>query len=161
MLNKKKAGMLSVIALIAGYNLAAQNGPVSAGSTATGTGGTATYSIGQTDFLTATGTTGSISQGLQQPYEISIITGVEDNTINLSASVYPNPTADFVNLTITNEPGENLIYSLTDLNGKLIRTEKINSKQVSIMMADLQSAIYFVRVIKNNKELKTFKIVKN
>jgi hypothetical protein len=161
MLKKKTALLLSAIALFAAPQLDAQNGTVSAGGTATGTGGTLTFSMGQTDYITAEGSTGTISQGLQQPYEITIITGIENKGIELSASVYPNPTADFVMLTLADEPGAEMSYSISDVQGKQIKAEGITSKQMSIAFSDLQSAIYFVRVINNNKEVKTFKIVKN
>ncbi|MHC1706606.1 MAG: T9SS type A sorting domain-containing protein [Bacteroidales bacterium] len=48
-------------------DLLAQQGNVAAGGLATGAGGSASYSIGQMDYLSATGTGGSLIQGLQQP----------------------------------------------------------------------------------------------
>jgi hypothetical protein len=49
------------------FNLSAQQGNVAAGGDATGTGGTMSYSIGQTDYLMYSSTQGSLSLGLQQP----------------------------------------------------------------------------------------------
>jgi hypothetical protein len=48
-------------------DLLAQHGNVAAGGQATGAGGTASYSIGQVNYLTASGNNGSLIQGLQQP----------------------------------------------------------------------------------------------
>jgi hypothetical protein len=48
-------------------SLLAQQGVVTAGGVAGGAGGSASYSIGQVDYLSVTGTGGSLIQGLQQP----------------------------------------------------------------------------------------------
>jgi hypothetical protein len=50
----------------------AQQGAVSAGGEASGPGGSVSYSIGQTDYITKSSSGHFISDGLQQPYEISI-----------------------------------------------------------------------------------------
>ena len=47
------------------------------------------------------------------------------------------------------------------MQGKLLRNEKITSNLTSIAMSNLVAATYFVKVIQGNKEIKTFKIVKN
>jgi hypothetical protein len=39
-----------------------------AGGEAAGTGGTVIYTIGQTDYITVTGTSGVVRQGVQQPF---------------------------------------------------------------------------------------------
>ena len=48
-------------------DLLAQQGNVAAGGLSTGAGGSVGYSIGQLDYLSATGSGGSLNQGLQQP----------------------------------------------------------------------------------------------
>ena len=47
------------------------------------------------------------------------------------------------------------------MNGKLLQNEKITGNQTSIAMGNLVPANYFVKVIQGNKEVKTFKIIKN
>ena len=78
--------------------LSSQETVITTGGEATGAGGTASYSIGQVFFTTVTGTNGSIMQGVQQPYEISITLGEGETTVNLEISVYPNPTTDRLTL---------------------------------------------------------------
>lgn len=57
------------------------------GGNASGSGGSASYSVGQFVYQTHTGTSGSVSEGVQQPYEISVVTGLEEaKGINLSVS---------------------------------------------------------------------------
>jgi hypothetical protein len=52
--------------------LLAQQGNVAAGGVATGTGGSLSYSIGQTDYIMYSSYQGSISLGLQQPFAYSV-----------------------------------------------------------------------------------------
>jgi hypothetical protein len=140
--------------------LSAQQGTVPAGGDASGAGGSASYSIGQVDYITENGTGGTITQGLQQPFEIYVITGVDAKDINLSASVYPNPTAEQVILNVK-ELSAGMSYTLTDVQGKLISKDKLTGNETAISMITLSKGIYLVKVLDNNKELKVFKIIKN
>lgn len=135
--------------------------PVSGGN-ANGSGGSVSYSIGQVVYTSNAGTNGSVSQGVQQPFEISEITAISEATgINLTVSVYPNPTTDFLMLSISDFEISNLSYQLYDLNGKLLETKNIDNNQISILISNLVPATYFLKVIQSKKEIKTFKIIKN
>ena len=48
----------------------------SSGGNASGTGGKISYTVGQVVYTTNKGSNGSAAQGVQQPYEISAITGI-------------------------------------------------------------------------------------
>ncbi len=127
-----------------------------------GSGGSVSYSVGQVVYTTHTGTSGSVAEGVQQPYEISVVTGLEETKgINLSVSAYPNPTTDYLTLEVKDVELLNLHFQLYDMNGKLLQNEKITGNQTSIVMSNLLPATYFVKVIQGNKEVKTFKIIKN
>ena len=142
--------------------LQAQTSVNATGGDATGSGGSASYSVGQVVYTTNTGTNGSVAQGVQQAFEISVVTGIEEaKGINLSVSAYPNPTTDYLTLRIDEFEISNLSYQLYDMNGKLLQNEKITGNQTSIVMSNLVPATYFVKVIQGNKEFKTFKIIKN
>lgn len=132
------------------------------GGNASGSGGTVSYSVGQIVYTNNTGTNGSVSQGVQQPYEISIVTELEETQgINLSITAFPNPTTDYLTLSIGNFDTKNLSFHLYDINGKMIQECKINVSETKISMTDLPPATYFLKVTENQKEVKTFKIVKN
>ena len=140
----------------------AQESVNATGGNASGSGGSASYSVGQVVYTTNTGTSGSVAQGVQQPYEISVVTGLEEaKGINLSVSAYPNPTTDFLELKVESEKLKDLSFQLYDMNGKLLQSEKITGNQTSIVMSNLVPATYFVKVTEGNKEVKTFKIIKN
>lgn len=147
--------------------LQAQESVNATGGNASGSGGSASYSVGQVVYTTNTGTTGSLAQGVQQPYEISVVTGIEQfKGINLSVTVYPNPTTDYLTLSIDNNVQAQhslpqLSYQLFDTNGKLLQSATIKESQTSINMSSLVRATYFLKVSQNNTSLKTFKIIKN
>ena len=142
--------------------LQAQTSVNATGGNASGSGGSASYSVGQLAYTTNTGTNGSVSEGVQQPFEISVVTGIEEaKGINLSVSAYPNPTTDYLTLEVKDVELLNLHFQMYDMNGKLLQNEKITGNQTSIAMGNLVPANYFVKVIQGNKEVKTFKIIKN
>ena len=144
--------------------LQAQTSIHATGGNASGSGGSANYSIGQVVYTTGTGTTGSVAEGVQQPYEISVATGIEEaKGISLSVTAYPNPTTGYLTLSIdasTTLSIHSLSYQLYDMNGKLLQEEKITGNQTRIVLSNLVPANYFVKVIQDDKELKTFKIIK-
>jgi hypothetical protein len=142
--------------------LQAQTSVNATGGSASGSGGSVSYSVGQVVYTTNTGTSGSVAQGVQQPYEISIVMAIEEaKGINLSVTAYPNPTTDYFTLEVKDFELSNLNFQLYDTQGKLIQNENITGNQTSIVMSNLVPATYFVKVIQGNKEVKTFKIIKN
>ena len=139
--------------------LSAQSDVVPVGGTATGSGGTVTYTVGQIAVQTYSNGTFTISEGVQQPYEIQII-GVDDYPgITLNAMVYPNPTVGNVQLTINNEQLEGEV-KVFDMNGKFLFSKRIERQNTEIPMSDLATGTYFVNVLDGTQVLKTFKVVK-
>jgi hypothetical protein len=131
------------------------------GGNATGSGGTVTYTIGQVTYHTSEGTTGTVAQGVQQPYEISVVTTIENTEgIILEYKVYPNPAHGLIKLSINPFDGGYLRYCLFDLNGILLQDKKVISEETEISLESLNPAVYFLKVLKDNKEVKVFKIVK-
>ena len=159
----KKLKLCALLLLGLGLTgLQAQESINAAGGVASGSGGSANYSVGQLVYTTNTGSNGSVAQGVQQPYEISAITGIEEaKDINLTITAYPNPTTDYLTLNVKDFELSNLNFQLYDMQGKLLRNEKITGNQTSIVMSNLVPSTYFVKVIQGNKEIKTFKIIKN
>ncbi|HOS46188.1 MAG TPA: T9SS type A sorting domain-containing protein [Bacteroidales bacterium] len=142
--------------------LQAQKSVNSTGGNASGSGGSASYSVGQAVYTSNTETGGTVAQGVQQPYEIWVETTIEEaKGINLLVTAYPNPTTDYLTLRIDEFDISDLSYQLYDMQGKLLRNEKITSNQTRIVMSNLAPATYSVKVVQGNKEIKTFKIVKH
>ena len=159
---KHKKTIASIAFLLLGLGgLYAQESPTATGGEATGTGGTSSYSVGQVVYTTATGSNGSVAQGVQQPYEISTTVGINETSINLELSVYPNPTTTFLSLKVKSEKLESLTYQLIDMQGKMITNKKVTASNTTITMEALPTATYFLNVVKNNQIVKTFKVIKN
>lgn len=140
----------------------AQQVVTTSGGEASGTGGTSNYSIGQVVYTTINGAGNSVAQGVQQPYEISVATGLEENLgIDLEFTAYPNPAKEFLTLKTDNNQLKQLSYQLTDIKGTLIETKKMEGNEASINMQSLLPATYFLIVLDNQKVVRTFKIIKN
>jgi hypothetical protein len=132
------------------------------GGDASGSGGSASYSVGQVVYTTPVGTNGSVAQGVQQPYEISIVLALEETQdINLVATVFPNPANEFISLQISSRSTTGLSYQFYDVNARLIESKNIESDVTKIDMQGLAAATYFLKVLDKQKEIKTFKIIKN
>lgn len=145
-----------------GISLHAQNAIPATGGNANGAGGTSSFTVGQVFYTTETETTGTITHGVQQPFEILVLTAIEEaSEVILECSVYPNPTTNLLILKIGNYDKEKLSYLLFDINGKHLKINKVMSGETQIEMEKLASGTYFLKVFDNNKEVKTFKIIKN
>ena len=138
----------------------AQESVNTAGGRATGSTGNSSYSVGQVTYTLNTGSNGSLSQGVQQNFEISTTLGIEETTIQLEVAVFPNPTTDFVNLRINDTNTEGLSFQMVDVSGSLLNSKKITADTTLISMQKLPTAIYFISVLRNKKIIKTFKIIK-
>jgi len=159
----KKLKLSSILLLGLGLTgLQAQESVNATGGNASGSGGSTSYSVGQVVYTTNTGANVTVAKGVQQPIEIWVVTELEAaKGINLSVSAYPNPTTDYLTLSIDNFDISKLSYQLYDMNGKLLESKKIEGNQTSIVMSNLEPSAYFVKVTEGNKEVKTFKIIKN
>ena len=142
--------------LISGGNISGNNGSVS-------------YSVGQIAYTINSGTNGTVIPGVQQPYEISVVSGIKEaKGINLECSVYPNPTTNYLTLKIENNVQTQYIASLYDMNGILLKTFKITNNETTISMENLIPSTYFLKIMQIDSKHKnkthyisTFKIIKN
>jgi len=162
MQHKKVQFIVLILLIFQLTGLQAQETVPVTGGNATGSGGAISYSVGQVSYSALTGPGGSVVQGVQQPFEISVVTGIEEaNGIKLICSVYPNPTTEFLTLKVENYDLKNLSYKLFDAIGNQLESKKITGDQTIIPMGNLVIASYFLIITDNKKEIKSFKIIKN
>ena len=159
---QKKLSLIIILLLGMGTTaLHAQQDVDAAGGDASGGGGTASFSIGQIIYTYVSGSSGSSNQGVQQPYEFFFPTGIDETKdINLSMTVYPNPTQALVNLKIENQSIEDFSFQLMDPIGRTIITQTINDNLTVIPMDALASGSYILTVSNSGKTIKTFTIIK-
>lgn len=138
----------------------AQTAQPSAGGNATGTGGSASYTVGQTVYTAQSSASGSVAQGVQHGYAVTVISS-QAGTSGITCTVFPNPTTDFIQLDIAGSTASNLQYQLTDLHGRLLQQGSAGIGSARIDLGQYAHTSYFLRVTDGNAELKTFQIVKN
>jgi len=154
--------------ILSSISLLAQQTVATSGGNASGGGGTVSYTVGQVAYTTSTGSNGSSAQGVQQPFEISVETALEEaKNISLEMSVYPNPVTDYLILKIDGEVKTQCIASLHNLNGVILQTLKIETNETTIPMQGYSSGTYFLKVAVTTQNIalprviKTFKIIKH
>ena len=142
--------------------LQAQTEVPATGGNASGSGGSASYTAGQVAYQTYTGINGSATVGIQQPYEIFVISGIDNaKGINLSISTYPNPTTDHFTLEVKDIDLSAIDYQLLDLQGKILQSKKITGNKTAINMKNLKPSIYFLKINLDRTKNITCKIIKN
>ena len=161
MLQKKiKISLLLLLGLTIAIH--AQESVLVSGGNAAGSGGSVSYSVGLIVYNTNTGTNGSVAQGVQQPFEISVVSGLEESAgIYIVCTVYPNPATDFLILNVANFEQKNVSYKLYDINGKLLESKQVQCCETNISMSQLANEIYFLKIYDKSVEVKSFKIVKS
>ena len=155
----KKISLIASVLLVTQLVCSQESIPVSGGA-ALGSGGSAVYTVGQVFYTTHTTTAGSVSQGVQHPFEFQTLSNAALTTVNLTAVTYPNPTKDFIILKITDTALHNLRYTLFDVNGKAIVSDAITESSTQVQLKYLAIGAYILKVSQKNKALKTFKILK-
>ena len=143
-------------------SLSAQSALVGTGGEASGSGGSVSYSVGQIAVQSNSEGNTSISEGVQQPYEIQTI-GIDNYPgITLNAVVYPNPTQGTVILSIDSfDSFSDIVFArLYDGNGKQIREIRIADHQTEIGMESLSTGTYYLNLFSGKQMLKSFKVVK-
>ena len=142
------------------FAIQGQQSTVAAGGVATGAGGSVTYSIGQTVYKYISNSDIIVAQGVQQPYEIAMLSVVEDTFNTIKIEVYPNPTTSYLIINIQNNELSDLNFQLFNVMGKLIEQKKITSLNEILSLDNMPCSTYFLKVFSDKNEIKLFKIIK-
>jgi len=149
--------LFTVMILFAVFSTHAQQSAATAGGDASGKSGTTAYSVGQTSYTEDVGN-GSSAQGVQHAYEIYEVSKAINGA---HFTMYPNPTADLVNIAVENAEKGNLSYQLYNTAGKLLSAGKLDGETTSVAMKGYASGIYLIRLYSDEQPIQTFKIIKN
>lgn len=163
MKNEKRIKVTLVLLILFSlcFNISAQETIPTSGGVAIGAGGTVSYSTGQPFCALHNEMNGSIAEGVQQPYEISVVSGIEEaRGVSLSFRVFPNPTTDYLTLTVENIEMRNLSYQIYDIRGRLVEKNSLSNTETIIDFRKFTPAIYLLKVTVGNTKVKTFKIIK-
>jgi hypothetical protein len=161
MIKKKLLFKLIMAVGIVPISMSAQEGTVASGGDATGAGGNVSYSIGQINYVSATIAGDQVNQGIQQAFEIFAYTGIEEKTIDLNYSAYPNPTNGHLNLKVDRADYSSLKYMLTSIDGRSLAQDDVVDKNTTISMQGFASGTYVLTIIQGSKKIKSYNIIKN
>lgn len=151
--------LLSVLGLA---GLQAQENLPATGGDALDSSGSVSYSVGQVMYTAHRGSNGTVELGVQQPFEISVVTDMKENQeIKILVSVYPNPSTDHLQLKVEGGALTGLRYMLFNMNGQRLESNDIEGDHTVIETGHLMPATYFLKVLQDNSIVKTFQIIKN
>lgn len=109
-----------------------------------------TTGTGANETLTLTNLNGNYAVYGRQTLSLKSI------DIQQQVSVYPNPVSSVLNIE---SKGEVIKYSIYNLNGSLISDFRANSVN-KIDVSKLNSGIYFLKLMSENKQIQTLKFIK-
>lgn len=155
----KKIYSTTLLLIAASYGFS-QSNTVASGGDASGSGGSLSYSIGQIDYTSQTGTSGNSNQGVQQPFEFYKNTSSVKEMNSVEMNLYPNPTNEFVILKISTL-SENFTYNLYDMVGRVIASGEIISAETQIDARNYAPGEYHLTISQQNNQIESFKIIKN
>lgn len=153
--------ILLVILLFTMVSSFAQEAILPAGGDGSGSGGSVAYSVGQILYTSSGGVSDELIHGVQQPYEISIIIGLEKyKDMGLTLSTYPNPVTDLLILKVESVIWKDLNFQMYNSEGKILFSDNLLNTETNIDMSALAPGLYLLRVCMEKDPVKTFKIIK-
>ncbi|MBN1791844.1 MAG: T9SS type A sorting domain-containing protein [Bacteroidales bacterium] len=118
------------------------------------------WTFGEPVVATLSGANTILTQGFHQTdVSITFIKGSDE--LPCTIEIYPNPTGDFVMMTIDNSVLKDVQYLLYDLNGKLLEKKLLVSNITFIGMADYPAGIYLLKILQPAKNITTIEIIKH
>lgn len=137
-----------------------QQAIVPLGGDISSTDGSVSFTIGQVFHATNSNPDNSLSEGVQQPHEISFLS-IDDHELDITMYVYPIPTSNFLTIKVSDYNKEELTYEVIDLQGKMILENKIMNQETLIDITSFNEAIYVLNIKNSGKTIRTTKIIKH
>lgn len=161
MKHKLRIVVLTMYCTFVFLRLNGQEGISAAGGDAAGSGGSAAFTCGQVFYSFISGANETINQGVQQPYEISVVTGLEETTSgDYEFLIYPNPAAGNINIEIKSGDYEALRFCLYNSSGIPILEKEAVGDMNTMSLDNLPPSLYFLKIVKKNLNIKVYKIIK-
>lgn len=157
-----RISLFTLLVKVPFVSVLAQQCTVPAGAELSGNFGSASYSVGQIICTVNNGTNGFVAHGVQQPYEISVVTDVNaENVQVINLSILPNPVTDALILSVGISLNATCKAFLYDINGRSIGNYEILQNETILDFSNLVPAVYFLHISVSGNLVKTFKIIKN
>ena len=127
-------------------SLIAQSNIVPGGGDATSATGSVSYSIGQIDFQYSSSADYSVSEGVQQTYSFDTALSINDIQYDFQLSIWPNPSADEMNLEFTTNYELPLSLTVTDVKGAVVASQSVTQGQYSFDVSTWAAGTYYVNL---------------
>lgn len=149
-----------ILIFLCNIGINAQHNFTATGGEATGARGKVSYSVGQLVYKTHSSESASVAEGVQQPYEISVLTGdAEIISSKFNYTVFPNPTKGMITLKTDELNEADLMYKLLTNYGILIKNQKISETETNIDLKTLPPGTYILCVFESEVMVSNFKII--
>jgi len=133
-----------------------------AGTTFQGNAMQLDWTLGELMIETSSNSTNLLSQGFHQTYYL--ISSIDKLSSEIGEiNVFPNPTQDWMNVSLSFDEARNVEMFLYDPNGRLIfsKQEKGSAFTLNTSIKELPAGTYFLSfIIDNNRFKQSFKIQK-
>jgi len=96
-------------------------------------------------------------------YRFSNIAHVKFNNAISTVSVYPNPTSDYLNISLNETVVVESAISIMDANGKAVALKtpsNSNESSIQLDIRQLENGIYFINILSNDGSLTSAKFIK-
>ena len=151
-----------VLVFISGMSLntLAQQITLTSGGDVISSNGSLSFSVGQVSYNAYSSPSGTISEGVQQAFEMSSLSTKQPEEV-FSLSIYPNPTSEFLTIKFKREFAKGYHLQVFDLQGQLVINQDIHDQKTIIDLRDVASSTYILNLLKDNSKIQSFKILKN
>ena len=145
-----------IVACLILHSVNAQSNIVAGGGDAASSSGNVSYSIGQIDFQYTSSADYSVSEGVQQTYSFDTALSIDDIQYDFQFSIWPNPSADEMNIEYTTSYELPLSLTVTDVKGAVVANRSVTQGQYSFNVNTWAAGTYYISL--SNGE--TVKIIK-
>ncbi len=163
----KKINLLIIGILFAGlsFGQTLSTGVIAgAGGSHSESGNSITWVLGQA--ITGNSGNSQLSQGFMQGNIVVEELNNNETETNIDVvqdfevNVYPNPTVEGVIVETSFENEEQIFMTITDMQGRKIYQQEIQTDKERINLSEYSSGIYFLKIQNNKQVIKTIKISK-
>lgn len=130
-----------------------------AGSFHQGNNYSISWTLGEVVTSTLYGDNHTLTQGFHQS-ELTVTSITPDLFPEMIIKAYPNPVNDLLMVTLDGELKAGAVLNFYDISGRLMLQQTIDGHQAEVSLNSLNAGIYFLKIVTENQEIKTFKIVK-
>ena len=137
----------------------------SSGTKMTQSNGSLSFTVGELVVLSQTDVEGNtLGSGFTAGAALTTVIIQETDAASMDVNVYPNPTTELINIQINHSNIDQVVISITDLQGKEVYSGKYAgiSNVIGINTASYATGTYMLTLKNlNNLVLGTYKIIKH